>query len=520
MLFLLPGLLPAQDMSSTKINYISANHVYLATGYKSGLTVGDTVQVWRNSQKLADLVIVHCAANSASARPLAPGIKFKVGDRVQFKANLKVATVHDTLTSRKRTFTVYNSQPRRSKTRITGSVSVQGYWFKDGNNGKYDFNQPAVRLRLRGRNLLTEGFNLNLRFRSRYDRRSRRFEDRVPQNEWRNRLYEAALIYEKPAAPLYARLGRIISPNFSGIGYIDGMLLQHNLSEHLNWGFFAGTQPEWQYSDFQTSYQKYGLFTGYKSGSYATRRMEVNLSLAGVYHGKNISREFLYLRSSYSYASNWSVYQTLELDLNRGWRKTRSNESIGLSGLYINGQYRWSDWLRTGLSYDNRKNYYTYELRSIADSLFDDAFRQGIRLHSYLTLTRNWRLSLNAGVRHRQSDTRPTYTFGFRATRRNLLWRSLTAAIRFSGFNNFYGTGYHPSLSLFQRFRKGHNISLAYGTYMYNLSSNSGLKINQWLRLQGQYELPANLYLSGSYEYDLGDDVEGQRMWAELGYYF
>jgi len=51
----------------------------------------------------------------------------------------------------------------------------------------------------------------------------------------------------------------------------------------------------------------------------------------------------------------------------------------------------------------------------------------------------------------------------------------------------------------------------AYGVTKYN---------NQWIRLDSGFNLPLNMFISLFYEYDFGDDLEGQRIFAELGYRF
>ena len=98
--------------------------------------------------------------------------------------------------------------------------------------------------------------------------------------------------------------------------------------------------------------------------------------------------------------------------------------------------------------------------------------------------------------------------------------RRSSLSLRFAGFTNYYTTGYNPSVRFSQSFRGGHNVSLSYGSYFYSLKSTNSNNTNQWLRLNPQLELPLNLYLSGSFEYDWGDDVEGYRLLVNLGYRF
>jgi hypothetical protein len=73
---------------------------------------------------------------------------------------------------------------------------------------------------------------------------------------------------------------------------------------------------------------------------------------------------------------------------------------------------------------------------------------------------------------------------------------------------------------LSRSFRGGHSVHASYGQYAYGIESGGADRVNQWLRVGGQAQLPARLYLSASYEYDWGDDAEGHRMLGEVGYRF
>ena len=405
-------------------------------------------------------------------------------------------------------------------TRIRGNIGIQWYHFEDLKASGLNFNQPSLRLNFKVTKLWNRDYNIRIRFRSRYNERTRRYSNDVPETEWRNRIYEASFSYDNLIKPVNFKFGRIISNTFSGIGYIDGIQLQHNAGKAWRYGIFAGTQPEWQYSELQTSIQKYGLYFNYLTGDYSTRRWESTIALAGAYHGSTVSREFLYLQNSYNYTSRLNIYQNLELDLNRDWRKEKTNESFSISGLYVSTNYKITNSLNMGLSYDNRKNYYTYELRSLADSLFDAAFRHGIRARLNFRILKNMRIYGNFGWRKRQSEGSNTYSYSGGINLSNILAQRINISARYSGFTNYYTDGHNPSIRISKSFRSGHNIGLSYGTYLYTLKANKSDNVNQWFRFNSQFELPLRIYVSGSYEYDWGDDVEGSKILVELGYRF
>ena len=54
------------------------------------------------------------------------------------------------------------------------------------------------------------------------------------------------------------------------------------------------------------------------------------LAAAGEYYKGQISREFVYEQTNYSLSDKWSGYQSAEININRGWRKTSGTSAIGV----------------------------------------------------------------------------------------------------------------------------------------------------------------------------------------------
>jgi len=505
------------------VTYISAEHVYLDSGQDKGLQIGDSLLIKHNANKVIWLQVIYVAEHSASCKILSSGQKIKVGDIAESgKPDIKV--LKDQTLKITQPPVTENQQDqsnlKKNRTRISGNLGLEWYQFIDQSASKLNFSQPGIRLSFKAQNLWERPYNIRLRLRSRYNQRQRAYSSEIPQNEWRNRIYEMYFAYEDEQALINFRFGRIISNTFSGVGYIDGGLIQNNISREFRWGIFAGTQPQWQYSDFQTSLQKYGVYGSYRSGDYPGGRLETTLALVGEYHGKIVSREFIYLQSSYSYSKYLNIYQSAEIDYNRTWRQRKTNENMALSSLYLSGNFYLTEWLSGSLSYDNRKNYYTYEIRTLADSLFDHAFRQGVRSTVQIKITNSLRLSFNGGIRYRESESKSTYTYGFQISQNNIGIKGLMISARMNGFSNLYTYGYNPSILLGQSFPQGHLLNIIYGSYIYTLDADQTIHRNHWLRSVVQIELPLRLYLNGQYEYDWGDDRKGQVIMTELGYRF
>jgi hypothetical protein len=402
---------------------------------------------------------------------------------------------------------------------LHGSVAVSWYRFDDTSDSDRNYDKPSARLNLKATGLFGGNMSARLRFRTRYDDRATVIGS-VPQTEWRNRFYEVSLAYDNPDSPFGFEVGRIIPKDMAGLGYLDGVMLTNRPADGWQVGVLAGTRPDWRTSDFQTTLQKYGAFVGFESGDRAATRVEVKLAGVGEYHDSTVSREFLYVRSSFHQEKKLDIYGTAEVDLNRDWREQKTGESVSLTALFLRARYRLKEDMTVGLGYDTRKNFYTYEIRSLPDSLFIDASRHGARANVETRLPGDYRLHADVGIRGMGTKDDPTYFFSAQCTKSGFMGSRTRAALRVFGFKSPYALGTNPSLRLSRTFRGGHSADITYGAYFYGIDSTETSRINQWIRAGCMAQLPAQFYLSAEYQYDWGDDSQGHRLFGEVGYRF
>jgi hypothetical protein len=515
-LFLVTSLLA----SEIRVSYISSENIYLDSGTSAGLEIG-TVLVIRTNQKITSkFEVIYVAQNSASCKIITSDGKIKAGNVAEiFSRPSKNDTLAATIVSGAITEspTAKNKSDNKSTTsRIRGYLGLQWYSFHDKSENEYNYTQPAIRFKISGTGLMNNNLGFEIKLRARYYNRS----NRTPTDEWRNRIYLFRLYYQNPASPVQISVGRIISNNISGAGYLDGLYFNHNLTANWYWGLMAGFKPDWQFSKFQTDEKKYGLFFGYQSKPNSEIRFDASLAANGEYHGSTVSREFLFIRSSLIHQRNWNIYHSMEIEINRDWRKERVGNTVSLSSLYISGQANLSNQISARLSYDNRRNYYRYEYMSLADSLFDDAFRQGLRLFIHYNPVKNIRLSLDGGLRKREDDSQTTYSYGAGLRVPKFFVKSLSFTTRIASFSNIYTRGINYSFFLRQRFYSSLFLGVDYGAHYYNQILNNQRYNSQWVRLNINFDLLTFLSMSGFYEYDFGDDHSGHRIFAELGYRF
>ncbi len=523
--FLIISAVSAQDVSTKlfRVKYLSAENVYINGGREEGLMVGDQLLIIRDGKSVAKLEIVYLADHSASCKIIEKKLEIKPKDRVKVLKTVKRPDKKLTEEEQNRAREFVARRTAQKKTRwakVSGRISFQVYGWQDNNISNMDFKQPGARLDLKLRKLWRSDFNFYLKMRSKYNNRSRSFSRNAPANEWLHRVYKLSLTYESENRPFNFRVGRIITNQISGIGYIDGAQVEQKISRNLKVGAFAGTQPEWRRSEFSTDIKKFGGFISYLFGDFTGTRYEATLAAAGEYELGDISREFVYLRNSLYFGGKISVFQSMQLDVNRDWRKEATGKSIQLTNFYLSANYRPLNWLSLSLGYDARQSYRTAQTRSIPDSLFDDAMRQGILGSIYFRLPMNFRLSTNFTMRSRDGDVSNTYSYGGSIINTNLLNQRILLSLRFIGYQNHFSEGYNPSVSIGKAIWGGHRINLSYGNYTYTFSDGARQTSNQWASVEADISIIQSLYSTLEYEYNWGGDLVGHRAFAEIGYRF
>jgi hypothetical protein len=518
------GMSLAQDKTVVcNISYISYENIYVDKGRDSGIEVGDTLLVNKNGETAAIMIIEFTSAHSSSCAVLekiadfSPGMSATLVKRKNIEGVVPVVVTSETKTTKRE-----SSAGRQdvSFAKINGRLSLQWYHFGDFSNKELNFDQPNARFYLQARQIWGKEYHLKINMRLRRNFRSKNYATTAPQEEWRNRIYSFYFSYEDLHSPVNYKFGRIMTNKISGIGYLDGLFLQHNISSEFNWGIYAGAQSNWQFAGNVTSFQKYGLFFSYLSENFMTPRFETTVALNAIYHGKTVSRENLYVQSSYRTRSKLSLYNSFEIDLNRSWRRDKTNTPLSLSSFYLSARYNFTPELRGGLTYDNRKNYYTYDTRELSENIYDTLFRHGLRADMYVKLPDKYYTSLQLGIRKRQNDSETTYSGRIMVRKNDLFFKRFSMSLSLGGYSNYYSSGWVPSLSVGKHFASGHHLSIATGQNLYHTISDKIDRIQNWLRINGQLQLWGKTYLSGYYNYEWGDDVEGQRILAEIGYYF
>jgi hypothetical protein len=508
------------------VKYVSVENVYIDGGQADDLAVGTRLVVLGKQGSKAELEVVYVAEHSASCKVIGAAVDIQAGDAVQLKT---LPTVGSPIVADTSKPVAAEAKPipeptplqvDRIQSSVGGNLSLSLYKWNDNSESNLDFSQATARISLKARRLWGKEITLSVRGRGRFDQRQRDYRSEIERRDWQNRLWEFSLSYDEPSAPVNVQVGRILPRRAGTIGYLDGLLAEARLSDRFRAGLFGGSYPDWLYDERGFTLMKGGGYFSYVAGEYRNLYFEQTLGAVGEYHGNDVNREFLVIQGQISRGSAWGLSHTGEVEINRSWRKSQAGMSFELSSLYVNGWIRPTSRTRFSLSYDNRTNYWTFDSRSVIDSLFDDRLRQGIRLQSDLTLPAHLFSSVSAGYRKRSGDPDPTWSYSSQLRKGDLLFPGLSLAVQYAAFDGPFNRGYNYSIRATSFFGGRYTVNAAYGSYAYRSERVQDYRNNGWIELSGQADFSRHYWLGMQLQTDSGDDIEGLRIQSELGYRF
>lgn len=515
------------------VSYVSSSAIYLDAGRADGIALGDRLRVVRGGETVAELEVDFVAEHSASCRVLDASREPRAGDRAIRAA---AAAAHPAPPPPSNEIeadpapaplpvVVQSDDPapyfRRAKTRASGVFSL-GFRSFDPGSGR-NSTESLGRLSLRLRDIGGKPFDLRVRGRAREVRRDG-YGPSVETRQRSDRLYELSLAYDRPEGRFAFRLGRLATGGFSSLGYLDGALGEIRLGKSFAIGAFGGLRPDLTEFDLGSAGEKYGAYF-----RFATRRegdspyAEVVLGGASERSEEGeISRDYLTLESRFGAGSRWWLFQRAEIDLNRGWRREQSGSSSQVTNAALSGSVRLGRGLRATLSYDQRRNYLTWENRPVLpEEVFNRFFREGGRV-ALEWQGRGWSGSIGGGFeRAREVDDPTTSAFASLLKGGVFGWPLLLGG-NLSWYQGGVAEGYVASLRGRWSFRAGHDLALTIGASEATMveAAFGPSRSNQWVRLSGTLQLPFRIFLFGEYELSTGDDLEGSRATLELGYRF
>lgn len=517
-----------------RVRYVTADAVYFNGGTVLGVRPGDKVWVSRGSQKILPLEVKHVSEHSASCllpdTPPENGMPVRVGDLVLWTIPMPEFLKR----TRPAAEAVRNATPapppgqaapaaalpkrfaarrRNPDNDLSGQISFQSFGQKNRGAQQFDFFESSAYLRLHFAR--PAGLPVRLLTRMRGARNYRDLAAGGIQTS-RNRVYEMAVEYHAPGAPLELAAGRMLRHEWRGVGYLDGLALGYRLNPRWKAGLFYGAEPDLYDGGIRLEEKKLGGFVEMRPPLGTAAQLSVALLAVGQYSRRQINREYLATAVDFSFARQWHFTHYLEADLNRGWRRAAGANAVALSNAYLNASYFPSSCASFGVSYDARRLLRTWETRTLVDSLFDQSLRQGWRANVAWQPATVMRFTLEGGWQG-QKNSPDVYSAGVTAQAFSFFGLNLSA--RFSYFGNAVSSGYYPAIDLARSFFGVLYATAGGGAYVYRLA-NGAKSQNPWERLRLDFNLARRFYLSTTIENFHGGAMQFRRGFADLGWRF
>lgn len=477
-------ILVAADVSpasaALRVTYISAEAVYVDGGKGAGLGAGDTLIVQTGNNAGTRLIVTNLSSHSAACQRIDSTLPVVVGDSV-VALHPRAAADEASLTQTNppkvtRSVTPSWRERRKASNRFRGYVSLQGQWQRDLTASGSSWYQPGFSARFVVENIAGTGATFRFRHLSRWSYRDYSLNGLIDEQEWTNRLTEFALVYAKPDSPLEIGVGRVISPYIRGIGYIDGGYLVAKRGVHYRVGFAAGAEPDATDSSFDPDTRKIGFFISRDAGVYEGHRLSTTVALSASYYRDLVSREFVYLQNTYSYARRFTLYQSVEVDVNRQWRLQASSGRLSFSNFYLTSNVRLTRAIRIDMAVDARKNIRSFNTMNTPDSLFDDTLSQGMNGGVTFLLGANATLGARTGIRRREASEDVLFS-SVNLNLRHFIRPGYNVSARLSRSKNEFTTGYAPLLMLRMPLGRRTGVTMGGGGYLYD---TLGVKDNNY----------------------------------------
>lgn len=533
LIFILSGMATVKADTverALKITFVSADLVYLNGGRAEGLVVGAKPVVYRDEQRITELEVLHLAEHSSACRFVGPVTSIVIGDIARLTVELKPAAESPAAAadSQQTAMNSSVSETVRSESERTGSAihpeasgSIAFLYsdWDDHSNAELDFSQARLDIDLRVEPLLTPGLSFALRTSGRQDRRFTSI-DGSSNDSWESRIATLALEYKQEGSRVGMAMGRINPARVGAIGRLDGASFEYRVTDPIRVGVFAGANSQWQYTENRPNLQTYGAYAGYRKGSARNLLVDQTFSVVGQYHGGTASREALFAQGRITRNGRWNLSHSIEVDVNRGWREAESGQALSLSTAYAQGRINLTRTLAATLSYDTRKSFRTYETRDIADSIFDDRVRQGVRGQLDVSLPERIVISAGAGVRSVADEADRTISYNGAIRKQGLFNAKSTVSIQGAAFNSDANSGHNINASIGQGIRQRDWISLGAGLYSYSLEGDSVARINRRVDLTIRLGITQSLAVNALGQLSGGDDTRGHRLEAGMSYQF
>lgn len=434
-----------------KVSYFSSQNIYVKFLSTNGIKVGDTLFVKRDNTLNPILLVKYISSTSCS------GLKI-TESKIEIGSKIIAIILHDDETykpvvlsvsdNQKKIKPIKNSKNNKSKRTggIDGRLSLSSYG-NISNINSADYLRWRYTFSARAQNFRSSNFSFDSYISFNYR-----------STEWnyiKNNISDALKIYSlsinyQVSENINISIGRKVNRNISNIGAIDGVQLEGTFSS-FKAGLLVGSRPDYLNYTYNLNFFEFGGFVSH-SYNFGFGSMQNSFALFQQTNSFKTDRRFFYFQHSSSLINKVNLFLSSEVDL---FKKENGipQSSFSLTGLYLSLRYRPSRIISFQTSFDSRKNVIYYEtFHNYADSLYDNATRQGVRFRVNIRPINNLYLNISYGYRYRTNDLKTTQNISASLSYSNIPFIAGSFGISYNNLvtsyldGNVYGIRYSRDL--------------------------------------------------------------------------
>jgi hypothetical protein len=229
-----------------------------------------------------------------------------------------------------------------------------------------------------------------------------------------------------------------------------------------------------------------------------------------------VSREYVGQQAQLRAGSVW-LYESVEIDFNRGWRLSRAGRAVDLSEARAQLTWRTSPTADVSVSYDRTRSYWSALTSGIPSNVFDRRLRQTLRAD--VSLLRAAGVGVWMGGSARTEEGRDDVSYAAHAGVRSPRVAAVDLSVEGSYFDTPDARGVLATVRAGRSLQGGHRLDFSYNANRYE-SGGVGWRLSHWVRGSGYAQLPGGVFGRVDLEYALQDELPGVRGFLEIGYRF
>lgn len=499
---------------ASTVTYVTVGSVYIGAGRTAGLTVGDTLDLYRAKGLLGRAVITAVSSSSSLASVLGQGVVPAVGDSAVVWKTLPVGP--QPRSSAGAPLPVANAGTGTNV--VSGRVGLQ--YSGAGRKGQSpDFSQPAIVGRLDVDKLFSTSmaFRMNGRLAGDMTDHYARYGDAT---RWRSRVYELSLTSDDPRQGYGFGLGRIFPRFANGLGTFDGGELYGRIGRFTA-GVIAGAQANYNTSGIDPDHQKLAAFANVSWGRDIWDRSDVTIAYGQQMYKGKLDRNFTYLQASLRVGPEFTMYGSTEFDFHKAGADgivSRFNMTNTFVTLSYTPPFRW---LSLNAGYDATRAIPLIESeRTYVDSLLDRSLRQGLRgsvafllpARVVITATGTYRLPSRTSPRASSANA------SVRAS--DFLGSGFGLGAQYGAIDGVYTRGRDLALDLDRWVTDALTVALRVDRYEYEQTDRNERHRTTNVSLTMSWRISRAWYAAFSGDRIWEDQITTQRLYVELGMHF